>query len=144
MHIIVRIESLEIVKERLKRVWSILSGALLCFKNESETTAYDQKCLRFFFYSTKIIKVFFVCTVFFRFGKESISGGSNNRRINWLSWEKLSMCKNQGGMGFPNLSTFNLAMPDKQGWKFQTEPQSLVSRIFKAQYFPSLSYLTLH
>jgi len=40
------------------------------------------------------------------------------------------MHKTQGGMGFKDLSAFNLAMLGKQGWKFQTEPDSLVSRIF--------------
>lgn len=62
--------------------------------------------------------------------------------INWLSWEKLSMHKNHGGLGFKDLCAFNLAMLGKQGWKFLTEPQSLVSRIFKARYFPSKSYLS--
>jgi len=45
-------------------------------------------------------------------------------------------------MGFKDLSAFNLAMLGKQGWKFQKEPGSLVSRIFKARYFPNKSYLT--
>ena len=66
---------------------------------------------------------------------------TSHRGINWLSWEKLSMHKTHGGMGFKDLSAFNLAMLGKQGWKFLTEPHSLVSRIFKARYFPSKSYL---
>ncbi|XP_024630887.1 uncharacterized protein [Medicago truncatula] len=37
-------------------------------------------------------------------------GGSNNRGIHWLSWEKLSMHKTNGGMGFKDLTAFNLAM----------------------------------
>jgi len=45
-------------------------------------------------------------------------------------------------MGFKDLSAFNLVMLGKQGWKFITEPDSLVARIFKARYFPSGSYLT--
>ena len=69
-------------------------------------------------------------------------GGPNNRGIHWMSWEKLSMHKNHGGMGFKDLTAFNLAMLGKQGWIFLTEPDSLVSRIYKAQYFPSQSYLT--
>lgn len=69
-------------------------------------------------------------------------GRTSHRGINWLSWEKLSMYKVHGGMGFKDLSAFNLAMLGKQGWKFLTEPNSLVSRIFKARYFPSKSYLT--
>jgi len=56
--------------------------------------------------------------------------------------EKLSIHKNHGGLGFKDLSAFNLAMLGKQGWKFLTEPHSLVFRIFKARYFPSKSYLT--
>lgn len=45
-------------------------------------------------------------------------GRSTARGINWLSWEKLSMHKSHGGMGFKDLSAFNLAMLGKQGWKF--------------------------
>jgi len=45
-------------------------------------------------------------------------------------------------MGFKDLSAFNLAMLGKQGWKLQTDPDSLVSCIFKAPYFPNKSYLT--
>jgi hypothetical protein len=33
--------------------------------------------------------------------------------IHWLSWDKLSMHKNLGGMRFKNLSTFNLAILGK-------------------------------
>ena len=30
--------------------------------------------------------------------------------IHWLSWERLSVRKTSGGMGFKNLRSFNLAM----------------------------------
>ena len=59
-----------------------------------------------------------------------------------MNWEKLSAQKIHGGLGFKDLSAFNLAMFGKQGWKFITEPESLVARISKARYFPSGSYLT--
>src|SRR4030067_946497 len=68
--------------------------------------------------------------------------GSSNRGIHWMSWDKLSVHKNAGGMGFKDLKTFNLAMLGKQGWKFMSEPDSLVSRIFKARYFPHSDYLS--
>jgi len=68
-------------------------------------------------------------------------GRTTHRGINWLSWEKLSIHKSQGGMGFKDLSAFNLAMLGKQAWKFLSEPKSLVSRIFKARYFPNKSFL---
>lgn len=70
------------------------------------------------------------------------NGKTTQRGIHWMNWEKLSAPKIHGGMGFKDLSAFNLAMLGKQGWKFITEPDSLVSRIFKARYFPSGSYLT--
>jgi len=40
---------------------------------------------------------------------------SATQGINWLSWEKLSIHKSHGGMGFKDLSAFNLAMLGKQG-----------------------------
>jgi len=55
---------------------------------------------------------------------------------------ELSAPKIHGGMGFKDLSAFNLAMLGKQGWKFITEPDSLVARIFKACYFPNGTFLT--
>jgi len=60
-----------------------------------------------------------------------------------MNWEKLSVPKVHGGMAFKDLSAFNLAFLGKQCWKFITEPDSLVARIFKARYFPSCSYLTV-
>src|SRR4030042_159781 len=68
--------------------------------------------------------------------------GGNNRGIHWMSWEKMSVHKNDGGMGFKDLSAFNLAMLGKPGWKFMTEPNTLVSRIFKSRYFPNCTFLS--
>jgi hypothetical protein len=68
-------------------------------------------------------------------------GGANNKGMRWLSWEKLSVHKNHGGMGFKDLAAFNVAMLGKQGWQLQIESDSLVSRIFKARYYPNSSYL---
>jgi len=69
-------------------------------------------------------------------------GGSRNRGIHWLSWEKISIHKSHGGMGFKDLTAFNLAMLGKQAWKFMSEPHSLVSRIFKVRYFPNNSFMS--
>jgi hypothetical protein len=67
--------------------------------------------------------------------------GSTNKGIHWLSWDKLSMHKNNGGMGFKSLPAFNLAMLGKQGWRVMTNPNSLIARIFKARYFPRCDFL---
>ena len=51
------------------------------------------------------------------------------------------MRKEWGGMGFHNIYGFNLAMLGKQGWKFLTNPDAMVSRIFKDKYFPNGDFL---
>jgi len=44
-------------------------------------------------------------------------------------------------MGFKDLAAFNVAMLGKQGWHLQTDSDSLLSKICKAQYYPNSSYL---
>lgn len=39
-------------------------------------------------------------------------------------------------MGFCNLKAFNLALLGKQAWRLQTQPDLLVSRLYKAKYYP--------
>ena len=46
------------------------------------------------------------------------------------------MRKEEGGLGFPDLHLFNLALPGKQGWNLLTKPHTLVARVFKEKYFP--------
>ncbi|XP_060964189.1 uncharacterized protein LOC133033466 [Cannabis sativa] len=66
----------------------------------------------------------------------------NNKGIHWKSWEKLTVYKSKGGMGFRNLRDFNLSLLSKQGWRLLSQPDSLVSRIFKARYYRSGSFLS--
>lgn len=55
--------------------------------------------------------------------------------ISWLSWDRLVVPKDLGGMGFRNIQGFTLAMLGKQGWKLLFIPDALVSRFFKAKYY---------
>ena len=41
------------------------------------------------------------------------SNRQNGKGINWLRWEKLTMRKEYGGIGFRHLYGFNLAMLGK-------------------------------
>lgn len=52
------------------------------------------------------------------------------------------MCtaKEDGGMGFKDLKTFNLELLAKQGWWIQQSPKSLVHKVFYAKYFPDRSF----
>ena len=52
----------------------------------------------------------------------------NERKIHWRSWDKLSISKKDGGMGFRDLRAFNLAMLAKQGWRMIQETDSLLYR----------------
>jgi len=67
--------------------------------------------------------------------------GANSRGIHWLSWARLAVPKNIGGLGFKRLREFNIALLAKQGWRLLIHPQSLVSRILKARYYPNTSFL---
>ncbi|CAJ2643989.1 unnamed protein product [Trifolium pratense] len=62
--------------------------------------------------------------------------------INWLSWERLSMHKSAGGLGFKSITAFNYAMLGKQAWKLLTNPGNLITRLFKAKYFPNSDFLS--
>ncbi|KAL0422181.1 UNVERIFIED_CONTAM: putative mitochondrial protein [Sesamum latifolium] len=60
----------------------------------------------------------------------------DRRRIHWLAWDHTCKSKLDGGLGFRNLEAFNLALLAKQLWHLLSRPGSLVSRVFKAKYFP--------
>ncbi|XP_058726215.1 uncharacterized protein LOC131597540 [Vicia villosa] len=61
-------------------------------------------------------------------------GSSNNKGIRWMSWDRMTGSKNEGGLGFRDLKSFNMAMVAKRGWHLLNNPDSLVSRVFKARW----------
>ncbi|XP_019166531.1 PREDICTED: uncharacterized protein LOC109162266 [Ipomoea nil] len=61
--------------------------------------------------------------------------------IRWSRWSDLCMPKKFGGMGFRRAREMNLAMLGKQGWKFLTNSDALVTKVFKARYFQKCSFL---
>ncbi|KAL0325489.1 UNVERIFIED_CONTAM: putative mitochondrial protein [Sesamum radiatum] len=60
----------------------------------------------------------------------------DKRRIHWLAWDHMCRSKLDGGLGFRNLEAFNLALLAKQLWRLLSRPDSLVSKVLKAKYFP--------
>ena len=45
-------------------------------------------------------------------------------------------------MRFKGLKAFNMAMLGKQAWKILTQPDSLITKLFKAKYFLNSDYFT--
>lgn len=54
------------------------------------------------------------------------------------------MCrpKSEEGLDFRNLHDFNVALLGKQRWRLLTQPDSLVSKVYKARYFPHCSFIS--
>ncbi|XP_060965673.1 uncharacterized protein LOC115711034 [Cannabis sativa] len=73
---------------------------------------------------------------------KSKRANNNGSGIVWMNWEKMTRSKAAGGMGFRNLRDFNLAMLGKQGWRLLFRHDSLVSKVFKARYYPQGDYLS--
>jgi len=53
----------------------------------------------------------------------------------------LTARKNNGGMGFKDIASFNVAMLGEQGLKFQMDVDRLVTGLFKARCFPNSDFL---
>lgn len=60
----------------------------------------------------------------------------NDKGMHWISWEKMTLSKSEGGLGFRNLYHFNMAMLARQAWRLLNNPEALCSRVLSAKYFP--------
>ena len=63
------------------------------------------------------------------------------RKIHKINWKKLCTQKKEGGMGFRDLYSFNLAMLSKQAWRLIHDTNSLFYKVYKARYFPNSSVM---
>lgn len=67
--------------------------------------------------------------------------GDNGNGMHWYAWNRLSFSKKDGGLGFRDLESFNLALLGKQVWRILHHPDCLMAKILKERYFPSTNVL---
>lgn len=74
---------------------------------------------------------------------QSVLEGAENeeRKLPWISWDKLCKPKVEGGMSFRDFKAFNLALLAKQGWRLMQSQSSLFHQVFKAKYFANVTFL---
>lgn len=65
----------------------------------------------------------------------------HKRKIHWLSWEKLSLSKEEGGMGFKDLECLNQALLAKQAWRIIHCDDCLMTKILKGKYLGEESFV---
>jgi ribonuclease HI/exonuclease III len=66
----------------------------------------------------------------------------DEKKIHWMSWERMGRSKSKGGMGFRDLISFNKALLAKQCWRLIQYPDSLAALIIKEKYFSRGDFLS--
>lgn len=65
----------------------------------------------------------------------------NESKIAWMAWDGMGKHKQEGGLGYRDLRSFNNALLAKQSWRLINNPDSLAGRVFKEKYYPSGDFL---
>ena len=62
---------------------------------------------------------------------------NRKKKMSWVAWERLTLPKSQGGIGFRDMRAYNQALLAKQAWRLLTNPESLCARLLRAKYYPN-------
>ncbi|KAK5812542.1 hypothetical protein PVK06_027977 [Gossypium arboreum] len=67
--------------------------------------------------------------------------GRGKNGIHWCTWKNFYRLKENRGLGFQNLSHFNIALLAKQGWRLICYLNSLLAKVLKEKYYPQSNFL---
>ncbi|XP_048615609.1 uncharacterized protein LOC125588345 [Brassica napus] len=70
-------------------------------------------------------------------------GPEGNKKMCWVSWDKLTKPKAEGGLGFRDIQLFNQALLAKVAWRIITVPNCLLARILTGKYCKKQSFLNV-
>ncbi|XP_022004276.1 uncharacterized protein LOC110901804 [Helianthus annuus] len=57
-------------------------------------------------------------------------GGSGEaKKMHWVAWDRVSISKEEGGLGLSKLKHINIALLSKWGWQFKTERNNLWKKV---------------
>ena len=73
--------------------------------------------------------------------KYSWNDSLDKQKMHWKSWNSLCVTKELGGLCFRNFKVYNYAMLAKQAWWILSNPNTPLSKILKAKYFPVVDFL---
>jgi hypothetical protein len=66
------------------------------------------------------------------------------KKMHWVGWKKMKLPKDEGGLGFRDLYSFNiLAILARQSWRMIQSPDSLCACVLRAKYFPDADVLSV-
>ncbi|KAJ0752293.1 putative RNA-directed DNA polymerase [Helianthus annuus] len=62
------------------------------------------------------------------------------KKLHWVSWEAVTLPKNQGGLGLSKLKNINVSLLSKWGWRLKTEGNKLWARVVEAIHNTRLNW----